>query len=522
MTRPDHEIDAYLEGTLTEAQARAIDAWVNADPANAAEFLHLVQTHQMLVVVGKEQRVAREAENASHEDLDPVTLHTLAQMEASADPVPFNELDTAFTFENESERKAQKSADLANTVDDLRWALGKATTRLVRSTPFITGSIAAVLLIGLLLLAPWNKTTPTSNPDMPAASTQSTPRGSEPLATHTAVATLTATHNAIWAEGASAPGSPLRPGDALAAGQRLNLTAGYAEITTNDGAVAILEAPATIELLSSDNALHLKQGKLVGLCHTDSSKGLVVKTDYAVITDLGTEFGVQVQGNQVTTTVFTGEVVVSTPGAEPVNLTANQTARLTVNGINREVVVEDDLAKGFAKRLPRQPLVTAARINLPGYEAEIMPQAVWEDVVRVTDDVHELNGLDALGLPVELLGGDLIRMPIAARMDANASSLTLELDFAKPADVYLVLLDDEPEHDWLLREYERTTLRIGLDQGKKNRPGFTAVGPGESIDYTANVWKRKQPASGTTIVARDTSLSTYSIIVQPANQERPN
>lgn len=104
------------------------------------------------------------------------------------------------------------------------------------------------------------------------------------------VAMLTASYNATWAmpDGMSDPTA----NDALHPGDRLTLTAGFAEITTNRGAVALLEAPTTIELFDNDNAMRLHDGKLIGFCETASSKGFIVRTDDADITDLGTKFGV--------------------------------------------------------------------------------------------------------------------------------------------------------------------------------------------------------------------------------------
>ena len=94
------------------------------------------------------------------------------------------------------------------------------------------------------------------------------------------------------------------------AGQRFTLTQGFAEITTQRGAVATIEAPATIELIDNDNAIHLEVGKLVGICKTESSRGFVVRTGTAEITDIGTAFAVEVrQANGPTSLqVFDGYV----------------------------------------------------------------------------------------------------------------------------------------------------------------------------------------------------------------------
>ena len=205
-----------------------------------------------------------------------------------------------------------------------------------------------------------------------------------------AVATLTAEHDAQWAEGASAPGSPLR------AGQRLTLTAGFAEITTTRGAVAILEAPATIELTDNDNAIRLHAGKLVGICETPTSKGFVVKTQHADIVDLGTEFGVELTATQLTTTVFTGEVVLHTPDHPTLPLTANQTARLTDVDSAPRLAIEDQAAVGFTLRLP-------TAIAVPPIQSEATPIAAWDfcgnipDTAVCSGDVSTASGLQMSG-----------------------------------------------------------------------------------------------------------------------------
>jgi hypothetical protein len=116
------------------------------------------------------------------------------------------------------------------------------------------------------------------------------------------VATLTAERDAAWDR---------QPGQDLFAGQRLTLTAGFAEITTNRGAVAILEAPCLIEFTESDNGFRLHAGTLVGICERPNSKGFVVATPYMEVTDLGTRFGVITDDTVGTSAhVFEGAVMV--------------------------------------------------------------------------------------------------------------------------------------------------------------------------------------------------------------------
>ena len=48
MRRPDHTIDAYLDGQITPEEVAALEAWLAADPANAADFLAAVQLHRQV------------------------------------------------------------------------------------------------------------------------------------------------------------------------------------------------------------------------------------------------------------------------------------------------------------------------------------------------------------------------------------------------------------------------------------------------------------------------------------------
>jgi ferric-dicitrate binding protein FerR (iron transport regulator) len=375
---------------------------------------------------------------------------------------------------------------------------------------------AAALLLGMVITAVM-----LTGPDEPETIAElpdvTTPPVESPRV-NPIVATLTAEHDAEWsadsAEVASAPGSPLR------AGQRLTLTQGFAEITTKRGAVAILEGPCVVELMDNDNALRLHAGKLVGLCHTESSKGFVVKTDFADITDLGTEFGVTATRDGLEATVFVGEIAIKTPNAPTQLVKHRQTARVSRDQGQPVLVVEDRLATGYAQRMPRSALITDARVNLPGFDVEIVPNGVYEDTKLYTDRVHELNSIDELGLPSVLIGGDLIRTPTEAREKDTLGaleSMRLDVELSAPADVYLLYGQNEEVREWLERDYERTSMVVGVDLGP-----FTGVeryslatGPAQSVDRKCDVWKRKQPGEGRFTAGYGIHVQMYSIIVVP-------
>ena len=107
-------------------------------------------------------------------------------------------------------------------------------------------------------------------------------------------AVLTATSGATWADADEE--LVLRRGD-LPAG-RLVLVSGLAEFTTADGAVCLVQGPATFEFNASDR-LRIDRGKVVCRCPTEASR-ITVVTPQSQVTDLGTEFGVSVSDNSDT------------------------------------------------------------------------------------------------------------------------------------------------------------------------------------------------------------------------------
>lgn len=314
MTFPTHiqkVIQAYYAERATDDDIVALEDWLREDDAHVRVFAeHGMVEWQLLCETEKADAAA--------------VLSMLQEAEAQAEP-DFSLL-TATVFEPDESLSDNGSLTLRNLGSALRYTAGKA----VRSKAGAFASIAAIVLIGTSLAVSFLSNSPTS---ISVPVSEETSATSAAPATLKPVATLTATHNAKWAspraEGASAPAS-LSPGAKLHPGDRLTLTQGFAEITTHGGAIAILEAPATIELLEHDNAIHLETGKLVGICETESSKGFVVRTPHLAITDLGTQFGVDATRADATEVhVFEGEVLADRSGTNPVILVAEQSARAT-------------------------------------------------------------------------------------------------------------------------------------------------------------------------------------------------
>ena len=292
MSDPVHLIDRYLDGTLTVEEREQLEQDLTTSPAYADAFAHAMMVDSLLA-----QRFERDAitstmqlgdgsfvgegdlslllDDYDHAEAALVTIDDLAADEL---PLEFND-----------------------KTDNVSWsegasAMGYGVRLMIRSEPrlFAGALVAAVVLLSLWLINPFAGNDSPVILDIPDV-VQSNDRS--------AVAKLTAEHNAAWDQH---PGKGLYPGD------RFTLTQGFAEITTGRGAIVILEAPTTIELIDDDNAIRLHTGKLAGVCETDSSKGLVVQTPHIDVTDLGTRFGVQLdQQGDLNMAVFDGEVIVA-------------------------------------------------------------------------------------------------------------------------------------------------------------------------------------------------------------------
>ncbi|MEM6504576.1 MAG: FecR domain-containing protein [Planctomycetota bacterium] len=488
--RIDALVDAYIDSSIGDEQFAELSDWLRAGAENRKAFARKLALHSEIAewCIERSGGVLATTQAAPEGSETNSWIDELSNLSAQPKPAP------------------PQLAMIASYA--LRKTLGS-------NLAYQAYAAAAVLLLGLTLVFMFTgDDTANPTPELTAIPNGLYPEPDrvEPVPTGTIVAMLTAEHDAVWDR---------RPGDDLYAGQRLTLTQGFAEITTHRGAVAILEAPVTIELLDT-NALHLHNGQLVGRCRTPSSKGFVVRTAHADIIDLGTEFGVSVTDGQVAATVFAGTIDVEPATGKAVRLRTHQTARIFVSSEQPEMVVEEQPDPGFARRLPGKELVTAASINDNRFQVRVVPGGVREDAKVHTDRPHEINGVDAEGLPAVLLGGDIVQVPADARAyySERTESLQIEATFAMPAQVYLLMMETKAP-EWLTREYTKTAFRVGFDQGRylQYHKLKLGVGPGQSIDSVMEVWRRKQPAVGRVVVGQQMPKSvSYTLIAVPAER----
>ncbi|MFK7789045.1 MAG: hypothetical protein AB8C95_06045 [Phycisphaeraceae bacterium] len=300
MNNPFEMTAAYFEGKLNATQVAELEAYLREDSERAKAFVRQAILDSHLAELLRERNVQDVTADLSGDSHFGVLLDPPAVSKAAARN---DELPPIHIASSDALTKQQYLSALSH--------VAKHTFTPKRIALFAT---AAALMLGVVLAIVLMTGPDAGDPiaEQPGTGFEQ-PAPLPEIETRPTVATLTAERDAVWAQkpgGDHRPGA-LRLGDQFKAGDRLTLTAGFAEITTNRGAVAILQAPATIELLDN-NAIRLHVGKLVGLCEIDSSKGFVVKTDLADITDIGTEFGVDVSGAGLTRLhVFRGEVSVA-------------------------------------------------------------------------------------------------------------------------------------------------------------------------------------------------------------------
>lgn len=327
----------YLDGDLTEAESREFSRLIATSPEAADELArHLIDEQYFTTMPEADDK--RSVQPGDEYALDEALRYVGPRQDANTVLKDLLEYEREapvveiLPIENWSETKPQRQP-----VETLTWGeVASATGDLLVSaakTPAARWLFAAALVMAATVFYfAVDRDNQDANPPVTENPVVSPERPTNSLTPRAAVATLTAEHDAVWDR---------RPGQDLFAGQRFSLTEGFAEITTARGAKAILEAPATIELTDSDNAIRLHTGKLVGICETESSIGFLVRTPSAHIVDIGTSFGVQVSDDKVTTLqVYKGQVQIApitqdARAGQPVSVLAGQ-------------ATQSDIAKGLS------------------------------------------------------------------------------------------------------------------------------------------------------------------------------
>jgi hypothetical protein len=156
-------------------------------------------------------------------------------------------------------------------------------------------------------------------------------------------ARLLAAQNATWGAGMTPPkvGGPLPRGDCV-------LNSGFIQVGFDNGNQLLIQGPARFSI--TDNAtVTLNQGSLTAVV-TKSGRRFRVTTPTANVTDLGTEFGVQVSPSTTRVQVFVGRVVVDQNAAGKSSTELSQGSAVDVSATGINPIAFD--ASAFTRALP--------------------------------------------------------------------------------------------------------------------------------------------------------------------------
>ena len=235
-------ITESLSGAISPEDLAVLEDTLRNDPDSRRYYVEYLVAHAGL----------RSLFTGAHSDASP---------QAAGIDFHENELWQALA-ENEKEAPGIPIAEPLEEAEEFKWAQPvQVERRLSRFSIFsLALSAAAMLAIALMVLV--SPVTPT-------------------------VAVLTDSVDAEWI---SPDGTPVK-GGVLSQGE-LTLTKGFAEITFDDGAVVVVQAPSVLTL-ESPQSMFVERGRISAFV-SEYATGFTVNTPSGSIIDLGTEFGVSV------------------------------------------------------------------------------------------------------------------------------------------------------------------------------------------------------------------------------------
>ncbi len=211
---------------------------------------------------------------------------------------------------------------------------------------------AATVLTGMILLVFWVWTVSHEREVAESTPPAVRPVQKSPQPEAQLVGRITGLFDCRWSGPENAPADAA----AVPVGRAYHLVSGLMEITYQSGAKVILQGPCAYEVDSLASGF-LSLGKLTARVESARPQAtnpkfqipnprFVVKTPTAVVTDLGTEFGVEVDPSGATEShVFRGKVEVRGSGdghgGRAIQLEANQSARVEIGDDRRVKVVRE-------------------------------------------------------------------------------------------------------------------------------------------------------------------------------------
>jgi hypothetical protein len=181
------------------------------------------------------------------------------------------------------------------------------------------------------------------------------PRAGKAPAEPEFAAQITVMKDCQWSDSAAQP-AEMAP---LQAGRTLELEKGIAQITYSNGAVALIEGPASFTV-DSEKSGFLSRGKLTARADTKESRQFAILTPDARFVDLGTEFGVRIDDKgRAAVAVFAGKVNAEAKRADghwsnPVPLSKGEAALCVGAKFTAQVALRSDFPM-LQPQLPPAP-----------------------------------------------------------------------------------------------------------------------------------------------------------------------
>lgn len=293
------------------------------------------------------------------------------------------------------------------------------------------------------------------------------------------------------------------------------LVSGTTRFTLPKVGYVIVEGPAEFNLLSPMRA-RLNSGRIKMRVTEESGHGFVVETPYGEVTDLGTEFGIDLsEKGKAGLVVFEGKVDLRVAGHEKPSATFSRVERLVggdgvtfdrIGQLDRIMSIVTGENSTFQRENESHPegegaLITGIRDNLRASDTkrfyEVVRAGFREDARAYVDRNYEWNGLDEAGLPEYLVGADYI-LPFN---DDKRLPLNITLSLARPATVYILFDDRGARPTWLADKFVDTGDYVGMDEdggppSHVRKESQLGRGPAKSVDYVFSVWKQDVAGAG--------------------------
>lgn len=287
---------------------------------------------------------------------------------------------------------------------------------------------------------------------------------------------------------------------------RLALQRGELELRLPSGVQLSVVAPVEMQFLDPMH-VRVSSGQVTADVG-ERGKGFVVDTAHAQVVDLGTKFGVAVLGTGHTdVVVFQGEVELfdrksrRNSGAPMKRLTEGEAVRVDAQRQMSRIMNVSSGASNEAWSTgggDTGSVIASVRDNLRDPSAlffyRIVAGGMREDAQVFVAKRHEWNGLDASGIPAELVGADLVQ---TFATDRYNTELEIVVTVAQPAEVFVLIDSRVAPPAWLVETFTDTGARIGMENAPLLASGKTlGRGPGVGNMAPFAVWKRTLAQAG--------------------------